>query len=656
MKKIYLFAATAFLFGSVHAQRVSSPEFFTAEKANLETFSPRQSQESNNERATPIWEEDFSGGTGLTTSQGTWTTEGAQGSYWTIGANPHPLNGFGWTNAMDAEYLAWDSYNPNDSEGAFATTPVAGAIYSPTIDLSSATNGAVLRMDVETMYCCNFQETPWYIEISTDDGVTWSAPVPIDFGVDRNDPTEDIAHPLNYVINISAYLDPTPANNNDCRIKFVWEGMNIDGNGQANTHYFWLIDDVAIEPVADHEVDFISSIYGNQTPDPIFGENMVYSMIPDEQIDGIDFMGVLNNFGANSETNVAFNVTVTDGGGSTVYTGSSAGATIPASDTLYDTTTVAFTPGATPDTYTAVYDLSYDNLAMDDNPANNTTNDRSFSITDNEYARDYGIYTTAGISFDADPSGSAYPYIVGTSYEANAAQQLDRLKIAVSDDTEVGALVYAYIVEMDPAAATIADLLSTGLVYDGASVAGGEVTITNAMISTGGNLVWVNIPIVGGITLNPGSNYFVGISTPGGDLLEVMPAQINPQVAFLYDASDSQGNGSPTWFNTDAPMIRAVFDIGVGIDEEELGFTLAQNIPNPTNATSEIRYQLADAGEVSLNIVDVTGKEVYSQYMGQQSAGSYNVVIDAATFEAGIYYYTLTVEDKRITKKMMVTK
>jgi hypothetical protein len=100
-----------------------------------------------------------------------------------------------------------------------------------------------------------------------------------------------------------------------------------------------------------------------------------------------------------------------------------------------------------------------------------------------------------------------------------------------------------------------------------------------------------------------------------------------------------------------------VTSTNVGISESQLeGATLGQSIPNPTNGLTTIRYTLENAGDVQLDIFDVTGKLVMSFDRGQQNAGNHQVEFDAANLQAGVYFYTLNVNDNKISRRLVVTK
>ena len=109
------------------------------------------------------------------------------------------------------------------------------------------------------------------------------------------------------------------------------------------------------------------------------------------------------------------------------------------------------------------------------------------------------------------------------------------------------------------------------------------------------------------------------------------------------------------------PSTETSWDIGfsvsylsssVGVNElEKVGFTLGQNVPNPFTSGSAISYQLAnDAKSVMFTVTDVMGRVVSSE-KAASTIGAHTVNI--GSFAAGVYYYSLNVDGKVITKKMI---
>lgn len=85
-------------------------------------------------------------------------------------------------------------------------------------------------------------------------------------------------------------------------------------------------------------------------------------------------------------------------------------------------------------------------------------------------------------------------------------------------------------------------------------------------------------------------------------------------------------------------------------------YSLAQNYPNPFNPVTNIIFDIPKAGNVSLKIYDVMGKEIARFVDGFMEAGTYKATLDAAEWSSGIYFYTLSAGDFLETKKMVLTK
>ncbi|MCP4633433.1 MAG: T9SS type A sorting domain-containing protein [candidate division Zixibacteria bacterium] len=83
---------------------------------------------------------------------------------------------------------------------------------------------------------------------------------------------------------------------------------------------------------------------------------------------------------------------------------------------------------------------------------------------------------------------------------------------------------------------------------------------------------------------------------------------------------------------------------------------LNQNYPNPFNATTNISFDLAQAGDVNLSVYNLQGQKVESLISDRMSAGNYTIRWDASMYSSGIYYYKLTTEEKTFTKRMTLLK
>ncbi|MFQ5870433.1 MAG: T9SS type A sorting domain-containing protein, partial [Candidatus Zixiibacteriota bacterium] len=74
--------------------------------------------------------------------------------------------------------------------------------------------------------------------------------------------------------------------------------------------------------------------------------------------------------------------------------------------------------------------------------------------------------------------------------------------------------------------------------------------------------------------------------------------------------------------------------------------------PNPFNAVTNISYSLAEAGNVSLKVYDISGRLVETLVNGPREAGEHIVTWDASKVSSGVYFYKLSAGDYTLTKKM----
>jgi hypothetical protein len=90
-------------------------------------------------------------------------------------------------------------------------------------------------------------------------------------------------------------------------------------------------------------------------------------------------------------------------------------------------------------------------------------------------------------------------------------------------------------------------------------------------------------------------------------------------------------------------------------------FSLSQNYPNPFNSTTTIQYELPQAGNVRLVVIDILGrtvKEVVDEY---QDVGPHSVEWNGAdskgeTVASGVYFYRLTAANHCSVKRMALVK
>lgn len=87
-----------------------------------------------------------------------------------------------------------------------------------------------------------------------------------------------------------------------------------------------------------------------------------------------------------------------------------------------------------------------------------------------------------------------------------------------------------------------------------------------------------------------------------------------------------------------------------------VSFSVEQNIPNPFNAVTLIRFQLMHSSHVTLNVVNTRGEWAASLDYGNFDAGSHEIRFDASILASGIYLYQIRAGEFTAVKKMAVLK
>ncbi len=82
--------------------------------------------------------------------------------------------------------------------------------------------------------------------------------------------------------------------------------------------------------------------------------------------------------------------------------------------------------------------------------------------------------------------------------------------------------------------------------------------------------------------------------------------------------------------------------------------SLGQNFPNPVIGRTNIEFSIAGAGEVSLKIIDLTGRTVATPINEKLNAGTHSVQLETENIPNGIYFYRLDLGDYSVSKKMIV--
>lgn len=135
-----------------------------------------------------------------------------------------------------------------------------------------------------------------------------------------------------------------------------------------------------------------------------------------------------------------------------------------------------------------------------------------------------------------------------------------------------------------------------------------------------------------------------------------LTAYSNRTIKIRFHFASDQAFNEPGWYVDDMEI---VFDEPTAIDGNNLAtglpvsFDLGQNYPNPFNPGTRIQYQLAQSGEVTLEIYDLLSKKVTRLVNEKQSAGIYSLSWSGKDqlgneVASGVYFYRLLVKGKNV--------
>ncbi|MBN8707385.1 MAG: T9SS type A sorting domain-containing protein [Bacteroidetes bacterium] len=85
-------------------------------------------------------------------------------------------------------------------------------------------------------------------------------------------------------------------------------------------------------------------------------------------------------------------------------------------------------------------------------------------------------------------------------------------------------------------------------------------------------------------------------------------------------------------------------------------FEVAGNYPNPFNPETQIRFSLPDAGQVTVKVLDVLGREIAEVVSARLTEGNHSVPFSGAGLSAGVYFYQVKFGNQVKTGRMMLLK
>jgi hypothetical protein len=96
--------------------------------------------------------------------------------------------------------------------------------------------------------------------------------------------------------------------------------------------------------------------------------------------------------------------------------------------------------------------------------------------------------------------------------------------------------------------------------------------------------------------------------------------------------------------------------VGITNNQVPADFSLYQNFPNPFNPSTHIKFELPKTGIVKITVYDITGKTVKVLADSEYEAGSHMVEFNGENLPSGVYFYKFITEGYIETKKMILLR
>ncbi len=154
---------------------------------------------------------------------------------------------------------------------------------------------------------------------------------------------------------------------------------------------------------------------------------------------------------------------------------------------------------------------------------------------------------------------------------------------------------------------------------------------------------------------SPWDNYYtstLSVGTSPQTFEETFVADVTGECNYVFQLG-AIGTGNIVWLD-DIHLIELA---GSNVtDIQNSGITLSQNVPNPANYLTAIKFTLEKPDFVNISIYDISGKKIIDAVNNNFPAGNNTVDINVENLKSGIYFYTLKTSDLSKTMKMNIIR
>lgn len=621
MKKIYLLAGTLISTMALNAQFVNQKPTAIERKTDNVVRPVVKNTASNeiNAKAAGVvlWDSDFSTPADWTVSNGGTHTDGEwaivnslPASYSSVATSTGTFDFAAiWDLGAHGDFALVDS----DASGSGQTQETYISTGDLTIATDIVTAGGTVNDALSiswTEFYRHFQESN-YVEVSNDGGATWDQYLVNDVEVNTNSQTPGVDP--DQEIDFLTVNAPAGGWSDVVRVRFFYQGT---------WDWFWAIDDVSVSTLPDFDLKLVSSEWS-------FG-GVQYHSIPLEQIQPALFSGNVLNNGSTDLTDVILNVDVNGSAGAssaTVATFAPA-----ATDSLF----ASYTPG-TAGTYD--FAVSFDQNEVDDIMINNAFPlIETVTVGGTMYAADNGSDDNIG-GGDATVDGTnASGFEAGNYYDIFSDDYVQSVTVGIDTyAANEGQEIYGVLYQLNAGAFDFVAQTSFNQIF--AADLGAD------------KLLWFD----DSVQVVAGNTYFLAVGCTGDFQYKTGGIAID-QTALIFYGTMANPLTNGNFFTSRTPVVRMGFEAPtVGINENSNVFGVSV-YPNPAAENATVKFELANATDVEFNVTDLSGKVIFTNNLGNVTAGAHTLNIPTADMANGVYLYNFIAGETVVSEKLVVKK
>lgn len=185
---------------------------------------------------------------------------------------------------------------------------------------------------------------------------------------------------------------------------------------------------------------------------------------------------------------------------------------------------------------------------------------------------------------------------------------------------------------------------------------GTTVGIITNVGGSGDNFIGTILNDSAAIPIASGTPPFTGSFKPSNPLTAFNGIGNNPNGAWKLEIHDGAAGDTGLLKAWCVTVSFYTYVGGIGSITVPNFYGLSQNYPNPFNPATKIQYAIPRAGNVSLVVYDILGRQVATLVNEFKNPGVYTLDFDASSLSSGVYFYKIQSGSFTDTKKMLLVK